>query len=318
MNRSAKATRPSPPNVHRAIALLTFTAVALRAEVALLLIPLCLQYLLYGAITFTNLIKIGGLTAAASVAATTLVDSYFWQKFPLWPELHGILFNVVEGKSADWGTSPFRAYFTTHLPKMLLSAFPLTLVGLLADPRIRSLLLPVIVFVLALSSLAHKEWRFIVYIVPLFNVAAARGAAWMIARKRRWASRFWSLFIFGLLLINVGLTYTFARISMENYPGGEALVRFNEIYAQEKNVYVHLSNLAAQTGASLFLQTHTPPYILSTDHDFRQHTWTYDKSENLTVEALTASSAITHLIAECPDSTGRRNKQCDVEDWVGS
>ena len=27
--------------------------------------------------------------------------------------------------------------------------------------------------------LGHKEWRFIVYVVPLWNVAGAKGCAWM-------------------------------------------------------------------------------------------------------------------------------------------
>lgn len=37
------------------------------------------------------------------IALTVVVDSYFWQKWPLWPELYGIYFNVVQGKSAEWG-----------------------------------------------------------------------------------------------------------------------------------------------------------------------------------------------------------------------
>ncbi|TCD62400.1 dolichyl-P-Man:Man(7)GlcNAc(2)-PP-dolichol alpha-1,6-mannosyltransferase [Steccherinum ochraceum] len=316
MNRAPKSARPHPSVTALAFSLLTFTAIVLRAEVALLVVPLALQYLLVGGISFFSLIKVGGLTAVASIAATTLVDSYFWQKFPLWPELHSILFNVVEGKSADWGVSPFREYFTTHLPKMLLTAAPLSLVGLFSDARIRALLLPVVLFVLALSSLAHKEWRFIVYAVPLFNVAAARGAAWIVGRRRRWLGRLGLLFVTGLLAVNCGLTYAFTRISMENYPGGSALVRFNEIYAGQPDVHVHLSNLAAQTGASLFLQTHTPPYILSTDTSQRHHDWTYDKTENLTSVSLTASPEITHLIAECPDYLDAKNKLCDVwREW---
>ncbi|KAH8099358.1 alpha-1,6-mannosyltransferase subunit [Cristinia sonorae] len=316
MNRSAKVARPSQRNVHAAIALLTFTAVVLRAEVALFLAPLILQYILYGGVTIPNLIKVGGLTTLVSVATTTLVDSYFWQKWPLWPEFHSIMFNVVEGKSAEWGTSPFRAYFTTHLPKMLLSSAPLSIAGLASDARIRGLLLPAILFVLALSSLAHKEWRFVVYVVPLFNVAAARGGMWIISRKRRWVRYICVLFLSGLFAINLGLTYTFTRISMENYPGGEALMRFNTLYAGRKDVHVHLSNLAAQTGASLFLQTHTGPYILSTDLRKRSHTWTYDKTENLTSISLTASPEITHVIAECPDFANEKNKNCDTSAWA--
>lgn len=36
-------------------------------------------------------------------ASTVMIDSYFWKQWPLWPELHGILFNVIQGKSSEWG-----------------------------------------------------------------------------------------------------------------------------------------------------------------------------------------------------------------------
>ena len=39
----------------------------------------------------------------APTALTTFIDSYFWDEQLLWPELHGVIFNVVEGKSAEWG-----------------------------------------------------------------------------------------------------------------------------------------------------------------------------------------------------------------------
>jgi hypothetical protein len=38
---------------------------------------------------------------------TITVDSYFWNRYPLWPEFSGIYFNVVEGKSAEWGVRTF-------------------------------------------------------------------------------------------------------------------------------------------------------------------------------------------------------------------
>jgi hypothetical protein len=41
------------------------------------------------------------------------VDSYFWQR-SVWPELGSLIFNVVEGRSAEWGVS----LRLRHLPIM--------------------------------------------------------------------------------------------------------------------------------------------------------------------------------------------------------
>lgn len=87
---------------------------------------------------------------------------------------------------------------------------------------------------------------------------------------------------------------------MHNYPGGEALSTFNHLYVAQENVHVHISNLAAQTGASLFLHTHAPPNLpgLELADAFAAHNWTYNKTEHLSPKALSATSEVTHLIAE--------------------
>jgi alpha-1,6-mannosyltransferase len=55
----------------------------------------------------------------------------------------------------------------------------MAILGAALDHRTRSMLVAPLVFVSMLSALGHKEWRFIIYVVPLINVAAARGARWM-------------------------------------------------------------------------------------------------------------------------------------------
>jgi alpha-1,6-mannosyltransferase len=43
----------------------------------------------------------------------------------------------------------------------------------------RTLLMPYVAFVALLSCLGHKEWRFVVYVVPVWNIVGAKGAAWL-------------------------------------------------------------------------------------------------------------------------------------------
>ncbi|KZT01550.1 glycosyltransferase family 22 protein [Laetiporus sulphureus 93-53] len=306
MNRAPNSKRPSQSAVHRAIALLTFTAAVFRSELSLLLGTLVLQALICRYSTFAGLFKVGLISGICSAALTMVVDSYFWQRWPLWPEFYGIYFNVLEGKSSEWGVSPFHSYFTAHLPKLLLSSLPLSLIGFLSDSRIRAHLLPTIAFLLLISGLDHKEWRFVVYVVPIFNIAAARGAAWMISRRKSSLfGRICLMTVIGLVACNCLATHLLTKASMANYPGGESLARFNELYDGYDHVHVYISNLAAQTGASLFLQTHAPPYPPGIDIVPTTPHWTYNKTEHLSPQALTADRKITHVIAESGPTLSR-------------
>ena len=70
-------------------------------------------------------------------------------------------------------------------------------------------------------------------------------------------------------------------------------------------MHVHISNLAAQTGASLFLQTHAPPYLpdLGVPPPSASD-WVYNKTENVSPASITANRAITHVIAEVQNKDG--------------
>ncbi|TFY74397.1 hypothetical protein EWM64_g9615 [Hericium alpestre] len=181
INRNRNAQRPSQTAIGGALALLIFTAVIFRAEVALLAIVIAFQSLLNGNLRLSRFILVGFLASISAIALTVAIDSYFWRQWPMWPELQALYFNVYEGKSAEWGVSPWHTYFTSFLPKLLLGALPLSLPGIL-DHRIRAIVLPCILYVGLISLLGHKEWRFIVYVIPPLNIAAARGARWMYAR----------------------------------------------------------------------------------------------------------------------------------------
>jgi alpha-1,6-mannosyltransferase len=109
-----------------------------------------------------------------------LVDSVFWGTW-VYPEGHVFYFNAILNKSVEWGVSPWHAYFTTHLPKLLSGSIVCLAYGIYYDLETGRRLLgygaPCLVYVIAYSFLGHKEWRFIAYVVPMLNVISAMGLA---------------------------------------------------------------------------------------------------------------------------------------------
>lgn len=136
-------------------------------------------------------------------------------------------------------------------------------------------------------------------------------------RKGTLLGRLSFLIVAGIITGNYLLTLVSLRASIVNYPGGQALAAFHRIqlttctlffglFADSSHTsivaapHVHISNLAAQTGASLFLQLNAPPYHIIQGP---RESWSYNKTENLTFQQLTASSTFTHLISEVKPNT---------------
>ncbi|GAA6062278.1 hypothetical protein JCM10212_000938 [Sporobolomyces blumeae] len=251
---STKSARQQPLV---AFAILTFCAVVLRLELAALLVPLALEQLFRGSVTLFPLVATGAITAAASLGLTSIVDGHLWRigrSGLYWPEGASFLFNVVEGKSSEWGTSPAYTYFLLTLPKLLLLALPLSPVALFLDRRCRRIGIPSLVFIAILSGLEHKEWRFIAYSVPALNVCAATGiravgALFGSRRLRR-------LVTVTVVTTNIAFTLVGLLASRDNYPGAQAVARIDDLIARSGRsgvVNIHVSPHVAMTGASNFV-----------------------------------------------------------------
>lgn len=229
------------------------------------------------------------LTAGiCAIATTVLVDSMFWGRV-VWPEFDVWWYNIVLNQSSNWGTSPFYWYLTSALPRSLLTALPFVYWGVRCDRwRCFSLLLPALIHVAIFSLLPHKELRFVIYTLPLFNALAARGYADLHLNKGKHTTVKGWIHVGALLLLlaNYFLSIVFLMASSVNYPGGEMLQRAHDRLPCDPNrpYKLHIANLAAQTGVTRFGE--------ECPH------WTYVKTEGLTMDDIRNDVTITIVIAE--------------------
>ncbi|RPB04194.1 hypothetical protein L873DRAFT_1759446 [Choiromyces venosus 120613-1] len=333
------------------IYILTFTSVVFRSELAILLAFISLQLLFTRRVHLGNVIAAGVAGGIIGLGITLGIDSYFWQSYTpaapfntplltektglIWPELSGFLYNAIENKSSDWGTSPWHYYFTNSLPKLLLNPLLLLLIpaGIYNSPRTTSeaYILPTLGFVGVYSVLPHKEWRFIVYVVPILTLYASIGGTWILNRRSK--SPIYALT--SLLIISSIPLATLASagmllISSYNYPGGQGINKLHHYIpssppSTQTLPKVHLDTLTCMTGATRFLQDaplypsspHSPH--TSTSSTLAPSKITFDKTEDETT-LLTPSfwSDIEWVITSSPPRIiGKYEIVDSVTGWAG-
>ncbi|KAJ1944328.1 dolichyl-P-Man:Man(7)GlcNAc(2)-PP-dolichol alpha-1,6-mannosyltransferase [Linderina macrospora] len=223
------------------------------------------------------------LAAAGFAALTVAVDSYYWQTAWMWPELHVFAFNVVEQRSSEWGVSPAHYYVTHFLPRLLLGALPFAVSGVVLSAEAAKLAIPYMAAVAVFSANPHKEWRFIIYAVPVLNLCAALGIAKLVKYRRiRILVR---LAAGGMAAASFAVVVLMTYISSLNYPGGHALSALHNMETSPNvHVHVHIDTYSAMTGVTRYGQ-------LRSD-------WIYDKTEDLIPSQF---ANFTHLLTSEPD-----------------
>jgi len=178
-----------------------------------------------------------------------------WQRW-IWPELEVFWYNTYQNQSHRWGVFPFHWYFslsrkckvrsidpprfrywTSALPRALMGALPLALLGVILDRRARFILAPTLIFIFLYSFLPHKELRFIFYALPIFNLCAAIAISRLQnvsydkddeeknkkGKEKRSLYRLLLLCAIGLLALSAIVSAFSLFVSSHNYPGGYAL-----------------------------------------------------------------------------------------------
>lgn len=122
------------------------------------------------------------------ILAFGVVDAFTWS-YPFQSFWQNVWINVVEGKSEQYGVSPWYAYLSFLIKSWSLALVPITLLAIVGSRRSPILAWLVIVIVLSHSILAHKEYRFIYPAVVMMIILAGLGTAELVTRWRlRWSS----------------------------------------------------------------------------------------------------------------------------------
>lgn len=173
-------------------------------------------------------------------------------------------FMALLHRGKKWGVLPFTWYWTSALPRTLLSAYPFALLSPMEDMRTRPILFVGLASVFLFSNLAHKEPRLLYPVLPLFNICAAVQIVRMF--QNRWKSlgrRILAALAVASMLMMAVVSSSMLWVSVHNYPGGVALQKLHDLEGFSKwhtelpanstaLKNVHIGVFPAMTGASRF------------------------------------------------------------------
>ncbi|KHN31111.1 Dol-P-Man:Man(7)GlcNAc(2)-PP-Dol alpha-1,6-mannosyltransferase [Glycine soja] len=167
----------------------------------------------------------------------------------------------------------------------------LLLFGLFVDRRVRSFTFPVLAFILLYSKLPHKELRFIISSVPIFNLSASIASNRIYNNKKKMIWNLLFLILLGLLLMSLAGTITSFMASYWNYPSGHALKELHGIgfHNDTDERWVHIDTFSAMNGISRFCESEFP--------------WRYSKEEQISLQEFHQRN-FTFLINEHPAING--------------
>lgn len=146
------------------------------------------------------------VTALITLLAANAVLDFFFYKQVTFPIYNFIEFNVVRNLSIFYGTAPWHFYVVQAVPILLMTYLPFLFHSLIWLRNYQDPLVQAGLFVLTgFSVIAHKEFRFIYPLQPIFMVMCAYSIKKLYKRLK------WGLI--GITVINVMIAYFFTRVN---------------------------------------------------------------------------------------------------------
>ncbi|TKA24746.1 hypothetical protein B0A50_05734 [Salinomyces thailandicus] len=191
-NVSSESHESSPTKGLKTSLLAAAVACMLRPTNILIWAVLAIMLFRYDTSKLFALVGKASLCGSAVLGLSLLADTAFYGKFSF-PPLKFLQFNVVQSLSSFYGVNRPDYYFTEGLPLLLTTTLPFALLGLWQALRARPknqnlemyrtsqitfvLALTVLVMVLTMTLISHKEVRFIYPLLPTLLILAAKPLA---------------------------------------------------------------------------------------------------------------------------------------------
>jgi GPI mannosyltransferase 3 len=244
-------TRTSGSTSRRIALLFAAIAVIVRPTSVLLWAWFGVLHLVESSNKFNYLLEVAAI-GSAMTSISALADRWFFGRW-VFPPLEFFKFNVLHGGSSIYGTHPWHWFFS--------NAFPTILATLLVPlgfciwrcirhpayrPVVMSIFAPILLFVLILSANPHKEFRFLLPILPLCLVACGIAFRDIEEATRRSARR--KTFFYVLVAIFL------PQIIMGTY--------FSVVHQRGTIDVMHFIRDAAQPNSSVsfLMPCHSTPY----------------------------------------------------------
>ena len=93
-------------------------------------------------------------------------------------------YNLVQGRSADYGVSSWSDHLETAWSSTGVASLAIATGVIAAWSRARALVAVAVGFVVVHSLIAHKEYRFVMSVVPLLLALSAVGLQTLLARRK--------------------------------------------------------------------------------------------------------------------------------------